>query len=82
MVKILKRVPHTSCDPSSRKLAAILNQVTLNNNESYWERLFRFAPGCLRVTGEVAIAGVWYPTSHGTMAPLEELWRSFMISGQ
>ena len=48
-VKILKRLPRASCHPSSRKLAAILDQVTSNINESSWEHLFCFAPRCPRV---------------------------------
>ena len=47
--KILKRIPHTSCDPSARKLVAIIDQVVSSNIKLSWERLLHFAPRCLRV---------------------------------
>ena len=39
--KILKRILRASCNSSSRKLAAILNTVTSNNDEPSCERLLR-----------------------------------------
>ena len=48
-VKILKRIPHASRDHAARKLATILDQIVLNNNTASWDRLFSFAPRCLRV---------------------------------
>ena len=47
--KILKRIPRASRDLSARKLANILDRVTMDNSESSWDRLFCFAPRCLRV---------------------------------
>ena len=38
-----------SRDHAAMKLATILDQVVLNNNTATWDRLFMFAPRCLRV---------------------------------
>ena len=38
-----------SRDHAARKLATILDQIVLNNNTASWDRLFSFAPRCLRV---------------------------------
>ena len=47
-MNILKRIPRASRDPSARKLASILNQVTTDNSAPSWDHLFHFASRCLR----------------------------------
>ena len=62
-VKTVKRIPRASRDRSARKLANILDQVTSGDSEASWNRLFCFAPRCLRVPDRGAIAEVWHRAS-------------------
>ena len=47
-VNILKRIPKASREQCGRKLAAILHAVVSKNDNSTWDRLFRFSARCLR----------------------------------
>ena len=48
-VRLLKRLPRASRDQSARKLATILDEVTVVNSASSWMRLLKFPRRCLRV---------------------------------
>ena len=48
-VRLLKRLPHASRDQSARKLATILDEVTVVNSASSWMCLLKFPRRCLRV---------------------------------
>ena len=47
-VRVVKRLPHASQDPATRKLASILEEVTMVNSAHSWLRLLRFPRHCLR----------------------------------
>ena len=48
-VNILKRIPRASRGLAARKLPTILDLVSTDNSPASWDRLFQFAPRCLRV---------------------------------
>ena len=48
-VKILKRVPHASCEVAAKKLATVVGNVVNCNDHGSWVRLQRFPARCLRV---------------------------------
>ena len=49
LVNTLKRIPQASRGLAARKLATILDLVSTDNSAASWDRLFQFAPRCLRV---------------------------------
>ena len=48
-VNNLKRISRASRGLAARKLATILDLVSTDNSAASWDRLFQFAPRCLRV---------------------------------
>ena len=61
-VKILKRVPHTSCDVSARKLAEILDHILSDGSESSWEHISVSLPAAYKCQIEAANVDAWLHT--------------------
>ena len=48
-LKTLKHIPQAAREHAARKMAAILDFVTVHNSLEAWSRLFRFGARCLRM---------------------------------